>query len=130
MLLVRLYTGIRFDGTMRSCYQSTGRYEGRLQPLSFGHYEALTGPVDYYPRGNGYNTSFRPTIPLFSSKTGFQSPSIARILVHPRVIIRRLRSIFDWHESIYVSIIDIVLSGIDELRWLPPSNRYGSFWKI
>lgn len=32
--------------------------EERSPALSSGHYEALTGPVDYHPRGNGYNTFF------------------------------------------------------------------------
>lgn len=72
MLLLCRYTGIRFDGAMRSCYAGTGRYEGRSQPLSFDHYEALTGPVDYYRRGNGYNTSFDPRVPRFPGKASFQ----------------------------------------------------------
>lgn len=56
-------------------YRSLG---GRFPALSFDHYEALTGPVDYYLRGNGYNTSFARAIERarFPSEASLQFPFV------------------------------------------------------
>lgn len=47
--------------------------------LSSGHYEALTGPADYHPRGNGYNTFFSAIARGFQAKPVSNFPLLLRV---------------------------------------------------